>query len=161
MVARIFAILGSAFFSLGLALMVGLGIMANYLFNNPGNDSYQFHLVLIFPGIGAIFLILGIIFLVVALNIRRRRNWLLENGKAVWARVEGTEANWNIQVNMRPATALVATYKNMRFVSGPVSNRELALVGEHVKVLMHPDNPDRYVFDFADESHLRPTEAPE
>jgi len=134
--------------------------MASYLFNSPGNDFYQFHLVLIFPGIGMIFLVLGVVFLLVAMRKRRLRNWLFENGKAVWAHVQGTEANWSIQVNGRPATVLVATHGSMRFVSEPVNNRKLANVGEHIKILIHPDNPDRYAFDFFDESPLRPAEQP-
>jgi len=161
MVIRIFRIIGVVFFLVGLGLTIGLGFLAAELFNSPGNDFYQFHLVLIFPGIGVIFLVLGLVFLLVAMHKRKARNWLMDNGRPVWAVVQGTEANWNIQINGRPATVLVATYKSMRFVSGAVSNRELQQIGEHVKVLIHPDNPDRYVFDFVDESPLRPAEPPE
>jgi hypothetical protein len=161
MIIRVFAILGWVFFAVGLIITIGLGILASYLFNTPGNDFYQFHLVLIFPGIGMIFLILGVVFLLAAKRKRKLRQWLLENGTPVWAKVQGTEANWSVQINARPATVLVATHKNMRFISDPVSNRELAHVGEHVKVLIHPDNFDKYVFDFANESPLRPSEPPE
>ena len=160
MIIRVFTILGTIFFLVGLAITISLGLLASHLFNSPGNDFYQQYWVLVFPGTGMVFLILGVIFLLVAARKRKFRNWLLENGKPVWAHVQGTEANWNIQINARPATVLVATYKNMRFVSGPISNRDLAHVGEYVKVLLHPDNYDRYVFDFADESPLRPSEQP-
>jgi len=135
-------------------------IMAANLFNSPGNDFYQQHWVLVFPGIGLIFVVLGVIFLMVAKHKRKLRQWLLENGKPVWAKVEGTETNWNIRINGRPATVLVATHGNMRFISDPITNHELANFGEHVKILFHPQNFDRYVFDFDNESPLRPIETP-
>ena len=166
MIIRVFTILGAVFFVVGLAVTVGLGLLASYLFNSPGNDFYQFHLVLIFPGIGMIFLVLGIIFLMVAMRKRRLRNWLFENGKPVWARVQGIESQTNAGGGygefIMHSTVLVATYENMRFVSDQVRhpNRLMSQLGEHVKVLIHPDNPDRYIFDFANESPLRPAEQP-
>jgi|GEM_PF-5948337 len=164
MMARIFTIIGSVFFAVGLGLVIGLGYMANYLFNSPssGNDFYQNHLVLLFPGIGMIFLALGTIFLIIALFKRRFRKWLLENGKPIWAQVQGTSVDWRVQVNGRPMTVLVANHGTMRFESEPVNNRLLANIGEntHVKVLLHPDNPDRYAFDFNNESPLCPAESP-
>ena len=116
--------------------------------------------VFILGGIGAIFGILGAIFLFVHKLKRRRHRWLLDFGMPVWANVLGTQDNWNIQINGRPATSLVAAYKNMEFVSGPIDNNELASIGEHVKVLMDADNYNRYTFDFRNESYLEPLEPP-
>ena len=111
---------------------------------------------IVFGGIGAGFLIHH------ARNKKRHR-WLLEFGTPVWANVLGLDDNWSIRVNGRPATVLVASYGNMRFVSGPLDNNDLMHmrhVGEHVKVLIHPDNSNRYTFDFKNESYLTPFEPP-
>jgi len=157
---RVFAIIGAIFFVIGTMLTVGLGFMAVHLYSSPGNEFYQQPWAFVFPGIGLIFGIIGTIFLLIAFHKHKRRRWLLENGEPVWAHVQGTDVNHNIQINGRPVAVLVATYKQMRFVSDPISNRKLVNVGEHVKVLLHPDNYDRYTFDFNNESHLHPSEPP-
>ena len=54
----------------------------------------------------------------------------------------------------------MASYNNMRFVSGPVDNNDLAQIGEHVKVLIDPDDNNKYTFDFMNESHQMPFEPP-
>ncbi|MCL2842716.1 MAG: DUF3592 domain-containing protein [Oscillospiraceae bacterium] len=105
------------------------------------------------PGIipmftGVIFFSIGAIFLLYIRRKAKLRNWLLQHGTPVWADVVGTEENWKVVVNGRPATVLVATYNNMRFTSGSLSNKELQHVGERVKILIHPDDPDKYVFEF-------------
>jgi len=116
--------------------------------------------VYVLGGIGAIFSILGASFLFAHKRRRRRHRWLLDFGMPVWANVLGAQDNWNIQVNGRPATSLVAAYNNMEFVSGPIDNNDLASIGEHVKVLLDPDNYNRYTFDFKNESYLEPLEPP-
>jgi len=122
---------------------------------------WQQYWSLVLPGIGMIFVVLGAIFLIVARRKHSNKQWLFEHGKPVWATVQGTEENWNVRINGRPMTVLVATYGAMRFVSDGIKNRDLANIGQHVKVLIHPDNPDRYAFDFHDESPLRPSDPPE
>ena len=99
----------------------------------------------VFGGIGAGFLLY---------NKRKKnlRRWLLENGNPIMADVLGTEDNWSMTVNGRPATVLVATYNNMRFVSGPLCNNDLMNLGEQVKILLHPDDANKYIFDFNNES---------
>jgi len=108
-----------------------------------------------FVGIGAGFLIYN-------RYTQRRHQYLLEYGTPVWARIQGTDNNWNIRINGRPATVLVATYKNLRFTSPALDNNDLMHLDnrEHVKVLIHPDNANMYIFDFRDECHRIPFEPP-
>jgi len=110
-------------------------------------------MALLFGGLGAGFLIYHAC-------KKKRHRWLLDFGTPVWANVEGFEENWRIQVNGRPATVLVASYNNMRFVSSPLDNNDRAHIGEHVKVLIHPEDNNKYTFDFANESYLMPSEPP-
>ena len=116
--------------------------------------------VLIILPLGGLFGIIGAAFLLVHVKKRSRQRWLLDFGTPVWANVLGLEENWHIRINGRPATVLIATYNNMRFVSGPVDNNDLVNIGDHVKVLLHPENNNRYAFDFMNESHLIPLEQP-
>jgi len=103
---------------------------------------------------------IGVVFLAIERRKRNRSRYLFEYGKPIWANVEGTEANWNITVNGRPAKVLVATYGNMRFVSDTVDNNDLMNIGEHVKVLVDPSDATKYTFDFHNESFLVPADAP-
>ena len=131
-------------------------------------DPYSFVLarglywipVLVLGILAVVFGSIGAGFLLAQRHKRRRAQWLFEYGTPVWAVVQGTEANWRIQINGRPATVLVATYKNMRFVSSALDNNDLVNIGTHVKVLLHPHDNNKYAFDFNGESYLEPTEPP-
>ena len=111
-------------------------------------------------GMAVIFGSLGAGFLIHERRKRRKFQYLLEYGVPIWANVLGTEDNWRIQVNNQPATVLVAMHGHMRFTSGPLDNNDLMHIGEHVKILLDPDNADRYVFDLHNESHLMPQNPP-
>jgi len=110
-------------------------------------------LMVIFGGIGTGFLIGD-------KSRRRKFRYLLEYGTPVWANVLGTQDDWRIQVNGRPATVLIASYGQMQFRSQPLDNNDLMNIGEHVKVLIHPENANKYVFDFHNESYLIPQHPP-
>lgn len=111
---------------------------------------------LILSGIGLIFGVLGTIFLIVEKRKQRLHHWLLNYGVPVWADVQGTEPNFSIQINGRPATVLVATFNNLRFTSGPINNNDLLHIEERVKIFIHPDDADKYTFDFIGESQREP-----
>jgi len=116
--------------------------------------------VWILAGLTAIFGIIGAVFFIVDKRKIRKQEQLFEYGDAIWAKVEGTESNWAIQVNGRPATVLVATHGHMRFTSDPLDNNDLMAVGEHVKVIIDPENANRYVFDIHNASFIMPKEQP-
>jgi len=111
-------------------------------------------------GLGVIFGSIGTGFLIANRRKQRKFRWLLEYGTPIWANVLGTEENWNIRINGQPATVLVAAHGHMQFVSGPLDNNDLMTIGEHVKVLLHPDNANKYVFDIHNESFLTPHQPP-
>jgi len=107
-----------------------------------------------FGGVGAILLF-------IQWRINARSRWLYDFGTPVWANVLGIDDNWNITVNGRPAQVIIATYGNMQFRSGPLDNNDLMNVGQHVKVLIDPNNANRYAFDLHNESYLMPHEDPQ
>ena len=113
--------------------------------------------VIILSGLGITFGGLGASFLIWERRKRNLHEWLLRYGTPIWADVQGTEPNWSIQVNGRPATALVATHNNMRFVSGPLNNNDLIAVGGRIKVFLDPNDADKYTFDLKGESHRMPS----
>jgi len=125
-------------------------------------SKFAFYLipVWILLGLGVIFGGIGAGFLVYQRRKRRKFLWLLEYGTPIWANVLGTDDNWNIQVNGQPATVLIAAYGKMQFVSGPLDNNDLMNIGEHVKVLLHPEDANIYVFDFKNESYRMPDKPP-
>jgi len=116
--------------------------------------------LLILLGLMVVFCGIGSGFLIYEKRKKRKFEWLLHYGTPVWANVLGTDENWSIQINGRPAMVLVATYGNMRFVSGPLDNNDLANIGEHVKVLLDPGNYNKYMFDFNNECSRQPLEPP-
>ena len=153
---NVIVILGGVF--LGVGALMGVLSAVLYFAIIPRAAAWIF-LVVMLP-IVLTFGILGACFLLYHSRKMKRHQWLLEYGTAVWANVLGVEENWSIIVNGRPAKVLVASYNNMRFVSGPVDNNDLAQVGEHVKVLIDPDDNNKYTFDFMNESHRMPFEQP-
>jgi len=68
--------------------------------------------------------------------------------------VVGLQHSTNVFINGRPARVLAATHQNMRFTSEPLDNKDIKNLGTTVKVIVHPDDPDKYVFDFAAEREL-------
>ena len=126
-------------------------------FIDSGDEWFIF---LIFGIISIVFMVLGAGFLLSDMRSRAMGRWLLQHGTPVWAYVHGVGANDSLMVNGRPATVIYATYRNMQFISGPLNNSDLINLGEYVKVLFHPNNPDRYTFDLHNKSHLTPLEAP-
>ena len=114
----------------------------------------MFPFMAIFGGIGAMFLIMDI-------RARAMRKWLFQHGTPVWANVQDVVADWSMRVNGQPATVLKATHKFMQFTSTPLDNNDLMHIGEHVKVLLHPEKPKFYAFDIHGESRLLPERAPE
>ena len=157
-------ILGIVFLSVGIFLGI-VGLIVHVAVNNSPHRFVTtgiLHLLplMILSGLMVIFIGLGAGFLIYEKYKKRKFEWLLHYGTPVWANVLGTDENWSIQINGRPAMVLVAMYGNMRFVSGPLDNNDLANIGEHVKVLLDPGNYNKYMFDFKNECYREPLEPP-
>jgi len=159
----------------GLAISAPLGWSSSNMFigqpidilvsrQNPHEfvSTFAFYLipVWILLGMGLIFGSIGTGFLIYERRKKRKFEWLLEYGTPVWANVLGTEEDWRIQINGQPAIVLVASYGHVQFISGPLDNNELINIGEHVKVLIHPEDANRYVFDFNNDSYRMPDQPP-
>lgn len=86
-VAITFTILGATFLPIGL--IAGLGLMQV--------DGSFIVFVVMFAGLGSIFLALGILFLVLEVKKRNRCNRLLAEGYYIYAEVLDVNQNFNIQ----------------------------------------------------------------
>ena len=86
-VAITFTILGATFLPIGL--FAGLGLMQV--------DGSFIVFVVMFAGLGSIFLALGILFLVLEVKKRNRCNRLLAEGYYIYAEVLDVNQNFNIQ----------------------------------------------------------------
>jgi len=102
--------------------------------------------------IGIVFAAIGAGFMYHISKQRKNHRWLLDYGHPIIATVEGFDKNFAVRINGRPTTVVVATFENMEFVSNPLSNNELKLIGDKVKVFVDPENSDNYTFDFKNES---------
>lgn len=117
-----------------------------YIFVAEGLGGWLFSIAPMFMGF--VIFSIGAIFLMTIKRKGKLHGWLLQHGTPIWADVVGTEENRRVVINGCHPTVLVATYNNMRLISDSVSNKELQNVGERVKILLHPDDPDKYVFEF-------------
>ena len=148
-------------------MYVGQSVEIHVNRQNPArfvsNNNLHLIPVLVMAPMLLIFGGLGVGFLMKHASIKRRHRWLLDFGTPVWANIIEVTEDWRGgRVNGRPPKVVVAAYENMRFVSGPVDNNDLMHMGrnQHVKVLIHPENSNRYTFDFKNESYLTPLDPP-
>lgn len=111
-----------------------------------------FILTWVFASLSVMFGGMGIVFLLWAGAIYRRRRYLVRRGIPLWAEVDDISENYLIRINGRPALTLIATHNNMVYESEPLTERDLQQVGEYVKVLIHPYDERKYLVDVKDES---------
>lgn len=150
--------LGIGFLLFGIPFGL-IGVLVGVEIIDMGADAVVFATV--FGIVGGTFVLTGLGMLIAYARMENRHKWLLENGTPVWAEVVGVEDNMSIMINGRPAKMLVATYKNARFTCSRVDNNILMNLGSHVKVLLHPDDANKYTIDLKDESRLQPFEPPQ
>ena len=114
------------------------------------DSRVDFGIIIIFGVLGLVLGGFGAKFMLDATRKRKRHMWLFEHGTPAWATVLGTEDDWSITVNNKPATVLIATYDDMRYKSEPLDDDDLAniKVKEYVKIFLHPEDNSNYVFDF-------------
>lgn len=86
-VAVTFTILGVTFLPIGI--IAGMGLM------QVDGDFIIF--VLMFTGLGSIFFVLGVVFLIIEIKKRNRCNRLLAEGYYIYAEVMDVNQNFNIQ----------------------------------------------------------------
>ena len=109
-------IIGMIFTPLGLVFILVGGIITAFAENHPENTTGDPRLFFwLFGGIGSIFLILGIIFLLLMLRRRSLHRQLFAEGHYVMATVTSVMPNYNVRINGRtPYTCLLYTSPSPR-----------------------------------------------
>ncbi len=123
----VYAILGAGF--------LALGILLSFM---PDRDGMLFGLI--FGGIGSIFLLLGLAFLLTELRRKRRAQRLVDAGRYLWAQVVEITVQHNVTINGSHPCAVLACYTapdavRHMFKSANVRMfRDQSLIGRQVKV---------------------------
>lgn len=145
-------IIGIVFCVMGLALMcAGVGTTAYGKSIGEGDETMLF--LYIFGGIGLLFLIIGLPFLIVAIRRRNTISRLLETGVQAEGIITDVVINLQVTVNGRhpykaecqvtdPATGEIYLYS-----SGNVMKKIDYLVGRSVTVYYDPDDRKKYYVD--------------
>ncbi len=151
-------IIGLIFTPLG-ALFTIVGIATIPLFKSHpesfnGNPAV-FHSV--FIGVGAVYIILGIIFLNISSKKYKKLREAYDSGNYIIARFNSANQDTNIRINnQRPFiavfeyfdqyTGIMHFYKSQPIMFDPTHS----LTGRDVKVYIHPDDPECYYVDIDD-----------
>ena len=140
LIGVIYAILGAGVVVLGGGLWLGLK-----------EDAALAGIILV--GVGGIFLILGVIFLLVELGKLRRANRLLASGRYIWGEIIDCVPNYNVRINGRNPYVALVRYRDGSGVAHifKSSSRKLypdpAILGRQVKVYVSDDRFRHYYVD--------------
>ena len=140
LIGVIYAILGAGVVVLGGGLWLGLK-----------EDAALAGIILV--GVGGIFLILGVIFLLVELGKLRRANRLLASGRYIWGEIIDCVPNYNVRINGRNPYVALVRYRDGSGVAHlfKSSSRMLypdpAIMGRQVKVYVSDDRFRHYYVD--------------
>jgi len=96
----IYTILGGIFIAVG----IGVGIAAHDI------DGFGWMFTGIFGGIGSLFFVLGILFLILNSRSKKRARRLVEAGNYIYAEVSHVEMNYHISVNGRHPYNVICRY---------------------------------------------------
>lgn len=146
-VAIVFMGIGISFLPIGIAAYV-----ANW---NVEGDRTVFTLV--FGGTGALFLSLGILFLVLTIRNKKRYNRLLQDGYYITTQVIAIDRNWNvtygrcghpfvIKSSYVDYNGTVHIFKSRNITRYPGSELE----GQMVKVYLDRNAPENYKYYYMD-----------
>jgi hypothetical protein len=109
----------------------------------------------IFGGMGVVFAPLGGLLFAHGRRIRRQHEWLLRNGREVWAQIVHVGLDFNVKVNGRHPYVVHATWYDERTGRTHAATSDIlrhdpgpGLRGRtHVRVLYDPAAPDRNLVD--------------
>ena len=102
-------IVGSVFTILG-AVFLATGVIIYYALEE---EEGAILFLLIFGGIGLLFFVLGVIFLIVELKKKLRNDKLLNAGNYVMAQIMEVSLNYNVTVNRRHPYIVRCRYEDM------------------------------------------------
>lgn len=139
----IFAIMGTVFLTLGIALYYGL--------RNDMEESIIF--LVTFGAIGGAFILIGMICLAVCLFQKRKVQKLLDNGNYIMAEIQEISQNYNINMNGRcpfvihcqyqAADGTVHIFKSRNIYFNP----ETLISNQHVRVYYDNEKFKNYYVD--------------
>ena len=118
---------------------------------------------ILFPAIfGFSFSAVGLPFILVARGKKKRKKYLLENGRLLHGVVEQIVLNHNIQANSRPLSNIVCIYtdpitnQSQRFVSEAISiDYDIAYkAGDSIDIYVDPNNYRKYYVDVDREGQM-------
>ena len=141
-VGSIFTILGAVFLATGVIMYYALK-----------EDEGAILFLLIFGGIGLLFFVLGVIFLIVELKKKLRNDKLLGAGNYVMAEVLEVTLNYNVAVNRRHPYIVRCRYQDMYGNVHIFKSRDLffdptdLLKDRMVKVYVDGENYKHYYVD--------------
>ena len=141
-VGSIFTILGAVFLATGVIIYYALE-----------EEEGAILFLLIFGGIGLLFFVLGVIFLIVELKKKLRNDKLLGAGNYVMAEVLEVTLNYNVAVNRRHPYIVRCRYQDMYGNVHIFKSRDLyfdptdLFKDQMVKVYVDGDNYKRYYVD--------------
>ena len=146
-ISIIYIIIGS------VLLIIGL-VITKFSFSNPENVTGSPLLFLfIFGGIGSVFLILGIIFLIVRIKKRNKIKELVASENCVYAVITGFSENYNLTVNGRHPYVIECSYTDSNGTMHIFKSRNLffnpidIVTDMNVPVYVSPDNYKNYYVD--------------
>ena len=141
-VGSVFTIVGASFLAIGLIIYYALK-----------EEEGAILFLLIFGGIGLLFFVLGVIFLIVELKKKLRNDKLLGAGNYVMAEVLEVTLNYNVAVNRRHPYIVRCRYQDMYGNVHIFKSRDLyfdptdLFKDQMVKVYVDGDNYKRYYVD--------------
>ncbi len=152
-VAITFTILGATFLPIGI--IAGMGLM------QVDGDFIIF--VIMFAGLGSIFLILGVIFLILEIKKRNLCNRLLAEGYYIYAEVVDVNQNFNIQYGNHghpyvvkcgytDETGILHIFKSRNLTKYPGNN----LVGQQVRVCLDRNDYNNFKNYYMDIDEILP-----
>jgi len=152
-VAITFIVIGATFLPIGI--IAGMGLMQV--------DGALNVFVLMFSGLGSIFLVLGIIFLILEMRKRNRCNRLLEEGYYIYAEVVDVNQNFNIQYGNHGHPYVVKCgytdeagtlhiFKSRNLTKCPGNN----LIGQQVRVYLDRNDYNNYKNYYMDIDEILP-----
>lgn len=140
-ISSAFSVVGAIYTVLG-GIMAALGI----IFFVADIDVLD----ITFFGIGALFLILGIIFLCVIRHQKRRAERLIQGGRYIWGEVVDTQIVFSERVGHTHPVRLVAKYVDPYGTTHMFTSKNLYrltcqhMIGQKVKIYIEGNNFDRY-----------------
>ena len=152
-VAVTFTILGVTFLPIGI--IAGMGLM------QVDGDFIIF--VLMFTGLGSIFFVLGVVFLIIEIKKRNRCNRLLAEGYYIYAEVMDVNQNFNIQYGNHGHPYVVKCgytdengtlhiFKSRNLTKFPGNN----LIGQQIRIYLDRNDYNNYKNYYMDIDEILP-----